>query len=86
MCQLLCDLSVTEGVRHEAAAVLAQMTAPWLARNHAVHGLERHLAGVVQALTGRFCRHSSVPLNRPGWCRLSQEALFHSNGPVAHGG
>ena len=74
MCQLLCDLSVTEGVRHEAAAVLAQMTAPWLARNHAVHGLERHLAGVVQALTGRFYRVNTppLPLNRPEWCRLSR--------------
>ena len=72
MCRLLCDLSVTEGVRHEAAAVLAQMTAPWLARNHAVHGLEQHLAGVVQALTGRFYRQSSIPLNDLGRCRLSR--------------
>ena len=52
VCQLLCDLSVPEGVRHEAAAVLAQMTAPWLSPNHAVAGLTRHLPGVVQALTG----------------------------------
>ncbi|XP_043226857.1 protein inscuteable homolog [Amphibalanus amphitrite] len=51
VCELLCDLSIPGGVRHEAAAVLAQMTAPWLTPNHSVHGLSRHLAGVVQALT-----------------------------------
>ncbi|XP_037070903.1 protein inscuteable homolog [Pollicipes pollicipes] len=51
VCQLLCDPSLPVGVRHEAAAVLAQMTAPWLTANHKVHGLTCHLPGVVQALT-----------------------------------
>jgi hypothetical protein len=35
----------------EAAAVLAQITAPWVEDNHTVHGLSEQLSSLVQSLT-----------------------------------
>jgi hypothetical protein len=35
----------------EAAAVLAQITAPWVEDNHTVHGLSEQLSSLVHSLT-----------------------------------
>ena len=36
----------------ESAGVLAQITSPWIADNHKIEDLDRHVPAMVAALTG----------------------------------
>ena len=53
---ILCDQDGPEDERSEAAAVLAQITSPWVEDNHSIIGLHRHVPPVVSALTGQYCK------------------------------
>jgi hypothetical protein len=50
--EVLCDEGGAEDERSEAAAVLAQITSPWVDQNHGIVSLARHVAPLVTALTG----------------------------------
>ena len=63
ICTLQCDgLQVIDDLlsgRHstvedrvESAAVLAQITSPWISDNHKIHNLDLHVMSMVMALTG----------------------------------
>ena len=49
---LLCGRYWTVEDRVEAAAVLAQITSPWISDNHKIHNLDLHVMSLVAALTG----------------------------------
>ena len=38
--------------RVESAAVLAQITSPWISDNHKIHNLDLHVMSMVTALAG----------------------------------
>ena len=65
---LVCRLLVTApclDMRIEAAGVLAQITSPWIAENHRIHGLDAHLPDVIGELTrlaGVECGEDSLLL------------------------
>jgi len=49
--EILCEETRPEPEVSEAAAVLAQITAPWVEDNHTVHGLSEQLSSLVHSLT-----------------------------------
>ena len=51
--EILCDTQRGEIERAEAAAVLAQITAPWVEENPGVAGLSVRVPSVITALTGK---------------------------------
>lgn len=48
---MLSDATCSEAELSEAAAVLAQITAPWVQDNHSIEGLGRYLNSLVSSLT-----------------------------------
>ena len=50
--EVLCDFSAPEEERSEAAAVIAQITSPWVEDNHSLMWLHNHMASIIVALTG----------------------------------
>ena len=44
--------AVTEEEKSEAAGLLAQVTSPWIENNTRIQGLAKHLANLVESLTG----------------------------------
>ena len=46
------DGAVTEEEKSEAAGLLAQVTSPWIENNTRIQGLAKHLANLVESLTG----------------------------------
>lgn len=52
--ELLSEAGRAEEERAEAAAVLAQITAPWVPDNARVEGLAQHLDSIVHALTSEY--------------------------------
>ena len=49
---LLCARSSSLEDCIESAGVLAQITSPWIADNHKIEDLDRHVPAMVAALTG----------------------------------
>ena len=52
--RLLCSRSSSLEDCIESAGVLAQITSPWIADNHKIEDLDRHVPAMVAALTGEF--------------------------------
>lgn len=50
--RLLCDRGSSLEDCIESAGVLAQITSPWIADNHKISDLDRHVPNMVAALTG----------------------------------
>ena len=50
--RLLCSRSSSLEDCIESAGVLAQITSPWIADNHKIEDLDRHVPAMVAALTG----------------------------------
>ena len=48
------DSAVTEEEKSEAAGLLAQVTSPWIENNTRIQGLAKHLANLVESLTGTY--------------------------------
>ena len=54
MDDLLCGMYSSVEDRVESAAVLAQITSPWISDNHKIHNLDLHVMSMVSALTGKI--------------------------------
>ena len=54
MDDLLCGMYSSVEDRVESAAVLAQITSPWISDNHKIHNLDLHVMSMVSALTGNI--------------------------------
>ena len=52
--RLLCSRSSSLEDCIESAGVLAQITSPWIADNHKIEDLDRHVPAMVAALTGKW--------------------------------
>lgn len=57
---ILADESRTEPELSEAAAVLAQITAPWVQDNHSIEGLGGYLSSLVTSLTRKYGRRQKL--------------------------
>jgi hypothetical protein len=54
---MIAETARSEPEVSEAAAVLAQITAPWVEDNHTVQGLSEQLPSLVSSLTRKFTAH-----------------------------
>ena len=61
MDDLLCGMYSSVEDRVESAAVLAQITSPWISDNHKIHNLDLHVMSMVSALTGKINSSGFVP-------------------------
>ena len=61
MDDLLCGMYSSVEDRVESAAVLAQITSPWISDNHKIHNLDLHVMSMVSALTGKINRSRFGP-------------------------
>ena len=62
MDDLLCGMYSSVEDRVESAAVLAQITSPWISDNHKIHNLDLHVMSMVSALTGKINRSGFGPV------------------------
>ena len=69
---LLCARSSSLEDCIESAGVLAQITSPWIADNHKIEDLDRHVPAMVAALTGGY-NVRSLPTN---YCWKKRQSKF----------
>ncbi|XP_047739834.1 uncharacterized protein LOC108667885 isoform X2 [Hyalella azteca] len=81
--EVLCDEGAAEDERSEAAAVLAQITSPWVDQNHGIVSLARHVAPLVTALTDLIRATQSAEIFLLGSAALANLTFLADDGLVA---